>query len=121
MVIQFGRDLLRPVILRPPPSFPLFKGEEPPSPPLSQKKKEERKPPRRQPATNFPTRSHLVPEVRQRIHSLITRAEWTRDVLFTNKDKRIQRSSAAMFAVYLCPTHNTLFLTTVEKGCNLQG
>ena len=32
-----------------------------------------------------------------------------------HKDMRIQQRSATMFAVYLCPTRNTLFLTIVKR------
>ena len=35
-----------------------------------------------------------------------------------NKDTRIQQHSATMFAVFLCPTRNTLFLATVKGLCN---
>ena len=80
---------------------------------------------RPQPTTSFPTTSFpLVPEIRQRVsHPLIARADRTRtrDALFTraqqhNQDKRIQQRSATMFAVYLCPTRNTLFFTTVKRA-----
>ena len=46
----------------------------------------------------------------------------TRDAPFTrappNKDTRIQQRSATMFAVFLCPPCNTLFLTTGRGLCN---
>ena len=73
---------------------------------------------RRQPVTSLPlvpTSFPLVPEIRQRVsHSLIARADRTngREMLcspeLNNKDTRIQQRSATMFAVYLCPTRNTL-------------
>ena len=66
----------------------------------------------RYPSTSFPLADH---QSRQ--------DKLTRDALFTrappnNRDKRIQQRSATMFAVFLCPARNTLFLTTVKGLCN---
>ena len=76
---------------------------------------------RRQPATSFPTRSGDSSTSFPLADRQSTQDKRTRDALFTraqqhNQDKRIQQRSATMFAVYLCPTRNTLFLTTVERA-----
>ena len=82
---------------------------------------------RLQPVTSFQTRSDELP-ARSRYPSTSfpladhqsRQDKRTRDALFTrappnNKDKRIQQRSTTMFGVFLCPTRNTLFLTTVKR------
>ena len=66
----------------------------------------------RYPSTSFLLADHQNRQDKRTRNALFTRAPPN------NKDTRIQQRSATMFAVYLCPTRNTLFLTTVRGLCN---